>query len=59
MFGGTHITEEHIHHFEVTAVICVPLMQLKETRKDAKHLSKQKQRLRAMVDIDVSRKEVI
>ena len=34
-------------------------MQLKETRKDAKHLSKQNQQLRAMVDIEVSRKEVI
>lgn len=34
-------------------------MQLKETRKDAKHLSKQKHRLRAMADIEVSREEVI
>lgn len=34
-------------------------MQLKETRKDAKHLSKQKHRLRAMADIEVSREETL
>ena len=34
-------------------------MQLKETRKDAKHLSKQKKRLQAMADTRAAREEVI
>ena len=34
-------------------------MQLKETRKDAKHLSKQKKRLQAMTDTRAAGEEVI
>ena len=34
-------------------------LQLKETRKDAKHLSKRKKRLQAMADIEGSKDEVI
>jgi len=56
--SGEHMSRRNIYHFDVT-VICVSPMQLKETRKDAKHLSKQKQQLRAMENIEVSTKEVI